>query len=215
MFKAFIVFMVLLSYKSVYAQKILVEDLSLGSPDTEAREIYPISQGASVQYASYFNSAFELRQKRRVGVGLTAAGQWGVLGANIELNFTPESSFLTGFGGGGRYSSFIMSYKRLLGGKNLTPYYSVGYSKWYSHSDSQRPIGNMTPAFLKSKYLSAEEIRSGRFSKDFITPTIGIQHTQTHGSYMGAGFFAEVTFLIGFERLSPTPTGALGSIYYF
>ena len=61
-----------------------------------------------------FTSAYEMRTKRRVGVGLMTAGQVGMAGALVELNFAPEDGFFTSYGGGPKYNAFAMGWYQVV-----------------------------------------------------------------------------------------------------
>lgn len=162
-----------------------------------------------------FSSAVEMRSRRRVGVGVVTAGQLGLIGALIELNFSPIDSFVTGFGGGPRFNALAFGWKHVFGGKSISPYATLGYAHWYNSSSKGSPIDKTNPGILGSKFLNAEEKQSGIFAKDFFIPSIGLQYNQLVGPSVGTSFFAEVVLLMEASDLSPVPTGALGALYYF
>lgn len=178
----------------------------------------PVSEGKSIlqiHQEQEFESAIELRAKRRVGVGLSLEGQSGFYGGLIELNFSPEDSAVTGFGGGTQYNSFSLQWKHVFGGGSVTPYSALGFNRWFSVSGNAKAVGSTNPSFLGSKFLTAEEKATGRFEKNLISPALGLQYYQLDGPYKGLGVFVEVVLLMEVSDLSPVATGGLGTLYYF
>ena len=162
-----------------------------------------------------FETAADLRSKKRVGAGVLAAGQLGLVGALVELNYNSQNAAVIGFGGGPRYSSITMQYKHHFGGKALTPFASIGYSRWYNNTKSEKEFQSSTPGFLAGKYLSEEERKTGLFGKDFIAPGAGIQYTQLFGKALGTSVFAEILFLLDTSNFNQVATGSMGFLYYF
>lgn len=185
---------------------------------SDETRIQPLSQRKSLRdvYENQrFDSFFDLKAKRRVGIGSFTSGATGLFGLMLELNFTAESSAITAFGGGPGYSAFNFQWKTLWGGKSFAPYTGIGYARWYNSGSSKGPVGKTTPSYLASKFLSENEKSSGEFAVNLITPNLGVQYTQLSGAYTGTALFAELTFLTEIESFSVVPTGALGAIYYF
>lgn len=164
---------------------------------------------------SRYDDALSLRTKRRVGIGFSTLGQMGVYGLLVELNYAATDSFQTGFGGGPKLNSYTFQWKHLFGGRMFSPYTSLGLTHWYNAPGNDSSIEKTTPSFLAAKYLSEEEKRTGKFSKDFFVPSFGMQLNQLSGPYVGTTLFLEVNFLMELSQLSPTPTGSLGMMYYF
>jgi len=162
-----------------------------------------------------FLNAFDLRGKRRVGAGISLAGQLGLLGAFAELNFGIENSTIIGFGTGGSYSSLTMQWKRVFNAQKLTPYVTLGYSRWFSNGQSGH-VANASPSFLSQKLLNETEKQTGRFGKDLIIPSAGLQYYLLNGPYVGSSLYLEVLLLLSPSvSMDSSPTGSLGTIYYF
>ncbi len=170
---------------------------------------------ASVEQYDEFESAVSLRTKRRVGAGVLTAGQLGLLGLITELNYSPYHSAVIGFGGGPRYSSLTLQYKYLFGGRVVSPYFTVGYSRWYSNSTQKKPVGRSFPSVLTDKILTDEEKETGIFGKDLLVPSLGIQYTQLYGRSVGTSLYAELVMMVNANDFQATPTGAFGMFYYF
>ena len=196
----------------VLAQKILVEDAQ-GVPASAAARVGSSVTTAEGEYDD-FASAVELRSKRRVGAGMVAAGKVGLIGAQVELNYSPLNAAVVSFGGGPRYNSLAFDYKRHFSGRTLSPYVSFGYARWSSTS-KDREIRTTTPGFLGNRFLSEEEKASGVFAVDFFTPTLGVQYTQLFGKAVGSSVYAEIVMFLSTKNFEQTPTGALGYLYYF
>lgn len=162
-----------------------------------------------------FASAFEMRSKRRVGVGLATSGQLGLAGVMIELNFAAMDSFVAGYGGGPRFNALAFEWKHVMGGRSISPYATLGYAHWFNSNSKGGPIEKTTPSVLGSRFLSSDEKTTGVFAKEFIIPSIGLQYNQLVGPSVGTSFFAEIVVLMEASDLTPVPTGAVGALYYF
>ncbi len=162
-----------------------------------------------------FANAFEMRSRRRVGVGLGTSGQLGLAGALIELNFAAMDSFVAGYGGGPRFNALAFEWKHVLGGRSISPYTTLGYAHWFNSNSKGGTIEKTTPSILGSRFLSSEEKSTGVFAKEFIIPSVGLQYNQLVGPSVGTSFFAEVVILMEASDLTPVPTGAIGALYYF
>lgn len=178
----------------------------------------PVSQSQSLKeiyVGQEFTSASEMRSRRRVGIGVSTLGEVGLAGALIELNFAPENSAVIGYGGGPKYNAISFDWKHIFGGQAVSPYMSLGFAHWYNSNDKGGSLNKSTPDFLAGRYLSDEEKRTGRFSKDFFVPSVGLQYNQLVGPYVGTAFFVQVVLMMEASDLSPIPTGSLGALYYF
>lgn len=185
---------------------------------TTESEIRPLSQRSSLKSiyeGQEFNSTEELRSKRRVGLGALTAGNVGLFGAMIELNLSPSQSAITAFGGGPGFNALNFQWKYVMGGQAFSPYAGLGYARWYNASDSKGGLDKTTPAVLGSRFLTQEQKRTGEFTVDLITPTLGLQYNQLSGEYTGMGLFGEIDFLTKVPDFAPVATGALGILYYF
>jgi hypothetical protein len=154
-----------------------------------------------------------LRAIRRVGVGASAQGPLGMFGINMEFNFKPTWSMLTGFGGGTGYQAFTLQAKRALYGEWMVPYISLGYARWYSVKEG--PLPKTNPPFLSERFITPEQRASGIFDEHLFYPAFGLQYFQLNGDWAGFSMFAEALLLVDLEDFIPAPTGTLGMIYYF
>ena len=175
----------------------------------------PRSSSRGVFEVYGYQSIYEMRSRRRFGVGLATSGQMGLMGALVEYNATPENSLVLGAGGGPHYSSFSAQWKHLFSGQHFAPYSSLGFARWYNASGQSGSVVKTNPSPLASKFLSENEKQSGKFSVELFTPSLGLQYSPLAGSYIGASLFAEIVMLVEIESLQQAPVGSLGMLYYF
>lgn len=193
-----------------YGQKAVLLDETTGMPQNLKTNLPKAEDNEE-----FFDSAAELREKRRVAAGILTAGQLGLVGAVVELNYSKQHAAVIGFGGGPRYNSLLLQYKYHFGGRNLTPYATFGYARWYNNTRQDKEFRSSTPGFLANKYLTEEERASGVFGKDFLVPSFGVQYTQLFGNAVGTSVYAEIMMLLGTAQFDQAPTGALGFLFYF
>lgn len=160
------------------------------------------------------DNGLSLRSVKKVGFGLGSAGALGLIGALIELNFSSEVSLSTSFGLASNYQTFGFQIKKILGGRSLMPYFSAGYSRWYT-TGKGGPIGKTTPKFFAEKFLNAEERSSGRFAENLIYPGFGLQYVQLGGNWAGTSLYAEILLLVDVDDLQSAASGGLGMLFYF
>ena len=158
---------------------------------------------------------YDFRNKRRFGVGVSTAGTLSLVGASLEIVFTPESSFMGGFGLGDSYQTFSLQYKHAIGGRWFVPYVGGGFARWYTAGDKNGTINETTPGFLADRFLSDEEKRTGEFAENLIYPMAGIQYYQLRGGWAGASLYAQLVMLIDIDDFVSAPTGEFGVFYYF
>ncbi len=156
----------------------------------------------------------ELKSRRRVAAGGQIAGGSGLIGTQIELNFTPYNAFTVGFGGSSGFQSFQFLWKRTLSGTVFVPYLSLGLAHWMSQGDGQ-PLRKTSPAYLEGQLLNEEQKATGKFTKEFLIPAFGLQYFQLFGSAVGSSVYAEVDLMTDLTRGLVVPTGSLGFLYYF
>lgn len=160
------------------------------------------------------SDGYSMRKIRRVGIGASGAGPLGMLGANLELNFTPKWGLMAGYGTGMTYQSYTFQVKRVLAGEYLLPYLAGGVSRWYTASEGRGKIENIQPAFLE-RFMSADEKSKGEFSEILLYPAFGLQYVQLDGAWAGYSMFVEILLLVDIEDFETAPTGTVGFLYYF
>jgi len=218
-----VVLLFLLCGSMAWAQKaVLVED----SKDNSSSAPLPAARtenkrgwvsdddGAAQETRSSFGSTYEMRSKRRVGIGIEAAGEMGLVGVAAELNFAVDDSARIGFGGGPRYSSITGGWRHTFGGKSLAAFTEVNFSHWYN-SNNNGSISTTVPSYLAEKFLSGTELTTGQFELNLLAPEFGLQYNLLYGSYVGSSVYAKIMLLVDIDNFQNVPTGAFGVTYYF
>ena len=155
---------------------------------------------ANSHQTTFHADGLSLRKNKKVGVGMTAMGAYGVTGLHLELNFTPKISAVTGFGLGDGYQTFNFQIRNMIGGTSFIPYVAAGYARWYTTSNDPKDFSETTPEFLGKDFLNSEE-RRGRFAENIIYPAAGVQFIMLDGEWAGFAINAEFQFLIDIDEL--------------
>jgi len=169
---------------------------------------------APLSQSKIASDGLSLRSKRKVGVGMSAMGAYGVTGVHLELNFTPKISAVTGFGLGNGYQTFNFQLKQVIGGVSFLPYVAAGYARWYTTGDELKRFNETSPEFLGKRFLNSTE-KQGRFAENIIYPSAGVQFLKLDGDWAGFSVAAEFLFLIDIDDLVSAPAGSLHVGYFF
>lgn len=159
-------------------------------------------------------SGIAVRETRRVGVGVAAAGSLGLGGVLMEFNFTPSLSLLSGYGGSTDFQAFSFEVRHVLTGEVLLPYLSAGYARWANFGSHDR-IKETTPGFLAESLMSDADRSGGKISEHLVYPAFGLQYMQLKGDWAGFSVFAQIMMLLDVSDFNSAATGMIGSIYYF
>lgn len=169
-----------------------------------------------------YDRSYEAREvssfwsQHKVGVGMQAAGAYGVIGGVIGIHFHPQWSVDLGFGGGTHFQSFGVRVKKLLLlSSPLNPYFGFGFNRWYRNENRPFNSKDISPGFVESKLMSDEDKRLGRVDEKLIHGALGLQYVFTQGQMMGYGLFVEVVLLMDIEELVSVPTASVGFNYFF
>lgn len=149
----------------------------------------------------------ELKLKKRVGLGLTAAGPLSVIGLELEINLTEEVTAGIGLGTGLDYSSFALKGKYFLLGDRVSPYVGGGIARWWTDGTSESNVG---PSILKNKFLSGSDYSNG-FDIWMLYPCVGIQYMNP----TGFGIYAEIQALFKLPSLANGTYAGAGALIYF
>ncbi len=159
------------------------------------------------QYAS----AYKMREQKKVGLGVAFGGALGLAGLNLELNFEDSNSALGGFGVGPGYNSFFLAWKHIEDTRDLSLYYELGYSRWYSNSNSN---GNPKNSSTLKAVFDNKDFKNP-LSADFLVGTLGTQFYQLNGTIAGMSFYGELNLMYELGKQRLVPSGGIGSTYYF
>jgi hypothetical protein len=154
--------------------------------------------------------------KRKMGIGIVAAGAYGLIGSTISIHFHPQWSVDLGFGGGSHFQSFGFRIKKmLLLSSPLNPYFAFGFQRWQRGSTRPMNAEDISPGYISKNFLSDEERKQGLINEKLVQGALGIQYTITQGDWIGYGFFIEGLFLVSVEDFSSAPTASFGMNYFF
>lgn len=161
-----------------------------------------------------FADVFELRDRKRMGVGASYLGWGGLLGVHLEVNYHSEHSARFLVGGGPGYQSVGFGWKWLLMETDFHPVIGFGIADWFgqAHSAGGRPS---PPDFLSRYLLTEEDLARGSFNYVFLVPSVGLEWLQTRGAGAGSGLFVEIMFLTEQRTLAQYPSAQWGVNYYF
>lgn len=159
-----------------------------------------------------YSSNLKMRETRKVGVGAAVGGTLGLAGINLEFNFEDADGAVAGFGTGPGYNSIGVAWKHNFEGDYISPYTTLGYSRWYNSEGGKDAAADSD---ILNRVLTDSEKRSGNFGADFITGALGLQYNQLSGELAGFSFYGEVVALIEAKRSQLVPAGSVGALYYF
>lgn len=182
------------------------------SRPNEAWEGVSSSASLNIGNQPLYASTLKMRESRKVGAGVSAGGNLGLFGLNVEFNFEDENGVVIGFGSGAGYNSFQVAWKHAFEGPYLAPYVMAGYSRWYNSYGSS---GSHQSSDILNRVLTTQEKLEGRFGTDFINTAVGAQYNQLSGDLAGLSFYGELIAMVEFKRGVVLPNGAVGLLYYF
>lgn len=159
-----------------------------------------------------YSSNLEMKKFKKIGLGLSLGGSGGVLGVNTELNLNPQDALVVGLGTGPSYGTFNLLWKKNYQAEYLSPFFKLGYSKWFNSSKGSLVSDNS--GVLKQIY-SAKDIAAGRFDADFIVGALGVEYNQLEGELSGVNFYGELVMLTEVKKTAMVPTGSVGLIYFY
>lgn len=149
----------------------------------------------------------EIKMKKRVGLGVAAAGPFSVLGVELDININEEISISGGLGTGLDYSTFAVKGRYFLLGERFSPYLGAGLARWWTDGTSETNLG---PSVLKNKFLSGSDYRDG-FNLWILYPAIGIQYLHP----TGIAIYGEIQALFKLPTLANGTYAGLGALLYF
>ncbi len=187
--------------KPTRSPKIQSETLSTANQSSVSKNYYQPS----------YKSNWEMRKHRKLGAGVGLTGIFGQIGGVADINFDAQNAAQVGFGSGYGYNTFFMGWKNTFESQFLSPYITIGYSRWYN-SVSTDLRGN---SYILDQVLSKDELSKGKIGVDLLLANFGFQYNQLDSEWIGNTFFIEFNFLFSADRGRMMPAASLGSIYYF
>lgn len=149
----------------------------------------------------------DFKEERRFGAGVGVGGPLSALGLEVEFNLDPRFSLSGGVGSGFSYSTFAVKGKYFLLGDQVSPYFLVGFARWWSQGTLERDIG---PSVLKNIFLDGVDPRAG-FSIWTVYPGIGVQFM--HDS--GFALYAEAHYLFKVPNFANGTYAGIGASWFF
>lgn len=159
-----------------------------------------------------YKSNWDMRTHRKFGVGTSVGGNLGLFGMSFEMNFEDENGAMAGFGTGPGYNTFAILWKHNFEGDYVSPYTTLGYSRWFNSSASADDVRR---SGILSRAVSDSDKRAGHFATNFVTGSLGLQYNQLSGEAAGLSVFAELTLLGEVSQSVLIPTGSVGTVFYF
>lgn len=199
---------------SAFADDVTTVEIKPNQPIKIQSESYSTSTTPTPSknyYQSRYDTNLEMRSHRKLGAGIGLMGVFGQLGGVADINFDAQNAAQIGFGNGYGFNTFFAGWKTSFAGNFVSPYITLGYSRWYN-SVSKDLRGN---SYVLDQVLSKSDLQNGRFSADFLISNVGIQYNQLDSEWMGNSLFAEFNFLFSTARGTLIPAASIGTIYYF
>lgn len=207
--------MLKLSSILLFVGLVLVRTVTQAAENPRKIDIRSIPGANNTYYSgleSSYPSNLNLREDRKVGIGLATGGSLGLVGLNLELNFEDTESTLIGFGRGEGYDSFQIGWKHSFEGDYLSPFTSLSYSRWYNSTSTNQDHLNSS---ILNRVLTNQEKVDGRFGVDFLNASVGVQYNQLSGGLVGLAFYGEIIAMTEVKRSKVLPSGTVGLLYYF
>ena len=184
------------------------------------------AQQSDIPFESFFTSSikldsdgtelyetnWELKKHKKVGIGAAIGGVNGAYGINAELNLDPMSALVIGFGTGPSYGTFNLQGKMNFEAYYLSPFLKMGYSRWFN---SGRVPSSATSSDVLSQIYSAKDLRAGKFDAGFLVASVGAEYNQLEGELSGVNFYGELTMMLETASVKMVPAGAVGLTYFY
>jgi hypothetical protein len=159
-----------------------------------------------------YETNWDLKKHKKVGIGAAIGGVSGAYGINAELNLDPMSALVIGIGTGPSYGTFNLQGKVNFESYYLSPFLKMGYSRWFN---SGRVPSTATSSGILTQIYSSKDLRAGKFDAGFLVASVGAEYNQLEGELSGVNFYGEMTMLLETTSLKMVPAGAVGVTYYY
>lgn len=184
---------------------------------SDSTDIVPISSTSrrKNEPEAPFVSSLDLRQTKRVAIGLQGMGRAGLLGLSLDLNLNGNNTAGGFVGGGQGFNSFGFGWRRYFSGISFTPFIGVSVSRWYNASEKPKSVSNSTPSYLANTLLNADEKTSGKYALNIFAPSAGLQYFFLDGDWKNSSLLGELVMLRPIDRSSQVISAAFGYAYTF
>lgn len=184
------------------------------SSETEAsnQSIFSKSQKFDNEGVELYDSNYELKNYKKIGLGVSTGSLTGGFGFNLEVNLKPEDALGFGIGIGKAYNTFHIAWKHNYESEYLSPYTKVGYANWFNSNGSQAEASSSD---ILRRVLSENQIRDNKFSANFMAAGMGLEYNQLEGELSGVNFYGELMVLGELNSSVYLPTAGVGATYFY
>ena len=201
----------LCSSRAWSAPAVLIDDSGKVQPGSMMSDSEPVYQTRESFSEQRWNSVFDFRRERKVGVGTSFLGRAGFVGLDAELNLLPEHSLLASIGGGPGYMGTSVGWKWTPLHGTWHPTISMAVSSWTADDKSLNRQESIPQFFSANSRSSSDE----RLRQIFLVPAVGIQTIKLGGESAGAQFFVEALLFTDISTFALKPLGSVGAKYFF
>ena len=159
-----------------------------------------------------YSSNLDLKRHKKFGFGTSVGGVAGMFGLNAEINLEPENALVLGLGTGPNYGTFNVLWKNNVEANYFSPYFKVGYSKWFSAGGGS---GSASESAVLRQIFSERDLKNGKFGADFLVGALGAEYNQLEGELSGVNFYGELVLMTEIKTAKIVPTGAVGITYFY
>ncbi len=177
---------------------------------TESSSVFYKKQKFDREGVELYSSNTEMKNYKKIGLGLMVGSSTGMLGLNGEVNLDANEALVVGFGTGQSYGTYMVGWKHNFESQYLSPYTKVGYAKWFNSSGK-----SASDSDVLKRLFTEQELQEGRFDANFIVGGIGLEYNQLEGELAGVNFFGELIMMEEVAKSTFIPNGGVGIIYYY
>lgn len=146
------------------------------------------------------------------GIGLVAAGVYGLFGVELDFKIKENASVGFGLGTGMSYDTWGLYYRhRLYRGQKIDTFFQAGFATWQASRASSRGR-TPKPSYLAKKFLTDDD---GNFESGeqayIVYPAFGAIYQFDSGP----AIFAAVQYLMRADEFRAALYGMLGTTFYF
>lgn len=196
----------------IIALTFLTASVTLAQYESTNQSVFSKSQKFDNEGVELYDSNYELKTYKKLGLGVSTGGLTGGFGFNLEVNIQPQDALAFGIGAGKAYNSFHIAWKHNYEAAYLSPYTKVGYANWFN-SNSQS--NSASSSDILNRVLSENQIKENKFSANFLAAGMGLEYNQLEGELAGVNFFGELMVLGELNTSIYLPTAGLGLTYFY
>lgn len=182
------------------------------SSESSNQSVFSKSQKFDNEGVELYDSNYELKNYKKIGLGVSTGGLTGGFGFNLEVNLKPQDALGFGIGMGKAYNTFHIAWKHNYESAYLSPYTKVGYANWFNSNGSNNEA--ISSDILK-RVLSENQIKENKFSANFLAAGMGLEYNQLEGELSGVNFYGELMVLGELNSSVYLPTAGVGLTYFY